>query len=153
MSQPAVVRLRRAVATDLDLVVELNAEYCVADGHRVVPELARSGLEPLLDDDRHGGVWLITHGDHHDVVGYLVVAWSWSVEIGGAEAVLDEVYVRERGRGIGSRAITLALDECRRAGMRRVFLETERPNDAARRLYRRIGFREDDSIWMSYPLE
>lgn len=147
------VRLRRATTDDLGILLELNEEYCEADGHSFDAETARRGLTPLLVDDRHGGVWMIVtsdaDADADRVEGYLVLAWSWSVEIGGAEAVLDEVYVRRRGLGIGSRAVLAALDECRRAGMRRVVLETERPNEPARQLYRRLGFEADDSIWMS----
>jgi len=33
--------------------------------------------------------------------------------------------------------------------VRRIFLETEAPNDAARRLYERHGFVAEDSIWMA----
>lgn len=147
----ADVHLRRAGPDDLDLLLELNAEYCEADGHEFEPDVSRRGLVPLLEHDRHGGVWLIIDCDGI-VDGYLVLAWSWSIEIGGAEAVLDELYVRRQGQGTGGRATTLAIEECRRAGMRRVVLETERPNEAARRLYARHGFAEDDSIWMSLAL-
>ncbi|MGB0800787.1 MAG: GNAT family N-acetyltransferase, partial [Ilumatobacteraceae bacterium] len=38
---------------------------------------------------------------------------------------------------------------CLERGMRRIFLETEAPNDAARRLYARHGFTAEDSIWMA----
>lgn len=151
MTEPAQVRLRRAGTDDLDVLLALNAEYCEADGHRFDAGIAARGLTPLLQHDRHGGVWLIIV-EPDLVEGYVVLAWSWSVEIGGAEAVLDELYVRTRGRGTGGRAVELAVEECRRAGMRRVFLESERPNEAARRLYARHGFSEDDSIWMSRPL-
>lgn len=151
MTAESGVGLRRAGPDDLDVLLELNAEYCAADGHRFDAETARGGLMPLLADDRLGGVWLIVVGT--DLVdGYVVLAWSWSVEIGGPEAVLDELYVRHRGRGTGGRAVELAVEQCRRAGMRRVFLETERPNERARRLYARHGFVEDDSIWMSQQL-
>jgi ribosomal protein S18 acetylase RimI-like enzyme len=44
------------------------------------------------------------------------------------------------------------IDDCRRRGARRIFLETERPNESARRLYARHGFTVDDSIWMSLHL-
>lgn len=155
MTGQSGVRLRRAAIDDLDLLLELNAEYCEADGHRFDEDVATRGLTPLLEHDRHGGVWLIVDADdavEGDIGGYVVLAWSWSVEIGGAEAVLDELYVRNQGRGTGGRAIELAIEECRRAGMLRVFLETERPNERARRLYTRHGFDEDDSIWMSRPL-
>jgi ribosomal protein S18 acetylase RimI-like enzyme len=140
--------IRRAVLADLPVLVELNAEYCSADGHAFDQHLARDGLEPLLVDDTHGSVWMIL--DHTGTIdGYAVLARSWSVEIGGAEMILDEIYVRTRGTGLGSRAIAELLRECASRRVKRVFLETEPPNDAARRLYERQGFTVEDSIWMS----
>jgi ribosomal protein S18 acetylase RimI-like enzyme len=41
------------------------------------------------------------------------------------------------------------VDDGRRRGLARIFLETETHNTSARRLYARHGFVEDDSIWMS----
>lgn len=145
----------RAGLEDLELLLELNAEYCAADGHAFDRDVARAGLAPLLTDDRHGGVWLIHRPDGDTTVadGYAVVAWSWSVEIGGAEAVLDELYVRTRGQGLGGSAIEAVVEQCRLHGMRRVFLETERANERARRLYGRHDFQVDDSIWMSRAID
>lgn len=149
----------RAGPDDLALLVELNAEYCAADGHHFDRDLVEDGLVPLLVDDRHGAVWLIhrpagesTVADDTVPDGYAVVAWSWSVEIGGREAVLDELFVRTRSQGIGGSAIDEVVEQCRRHGMKRVFLETERANERARRLYARHGFTADDSIWMSRTL-
>lgn len=144
--------LRRATPDDLDLLVQMNAEYCGVEGVPHDPARARAGFAPLLDSDVHGSVWMV-HDDHGRVDGYCAIAHSWSVEIGGAEVVLDEIYVRSRGRGIGSRAITAVVDEMAGRGVKRVFLETERANARARALYARHGFAEDDSVWMSRVLD
>ena len=141
------VVVRRAVPSDLETLLELAAEYCAADGHEFVESTARGGLEPMLGNDDHGTVWMIDETD-----GYAVVTWGWSVEIGGFEVVLDELYVRTRGLGKGGAALQIVIDDCRRRGAHRIFLETERPNAAARRLYERHGFTVDDSIWMSLDL-
>jgi GNAT superfamily N-acetyltransferase len=151
MTFPAAdLTLRRSEPADLDALIVLAAEYCAADGHDFDDRRVRSGLSPLLDNDRYGTVWVAESSA--GLAGYAVATWGWSVEIGGAEAVLDELYVRSRGQGTGTALLTSIVDDCRRHGMRRVFLETERRNDAARRLYARHGFVEDDSIWMSLDL-
>ena len=142
-----VVAVRRAEPSDLGVLVQLAAEYCAADGHDFVESTVRSGFEPMLGNDDHGTVWMIDETD-----GYAVVTWGWSIEIGGFEVVFDELYVRTSGRGRGSAAIEVVIDDCRRRGARRIFLETERPNESARRLYARHGFTVDDSIWMSLRL-
>jgi len=147
--------VRRAVPDDLAVLTELVAEYCQADGHRFDPVVARHGLEPLLTDDTYGAVWLIDPVEHHGsraADGYIVVTWGWSIEIGGLDVVLDEFYVRSRGRGKGSDALEIIEGDCRRRGAKRIFLETEVANQRARRLYERHGYQADTSIWMSKVL-
>jgi ribosomal protein S18 acetylase RimI-like enzyme len=46
-----------------------------------------------------------------------------------------------RGRGLGSALLLKALQGFRRAGLGRAFLEVTAQNEAAVRLYRRLGFR------------
>ena len=143
--------IRRAQLEDLDLVIEMNGEYCVAEGIDPDPIRARAGIAPLLIDDTHGSVHMILDPSGHEV-GYAVLARSWSVEVGGAEVVLDELYVRRRGEGIGSRALNALATYCRSRGVKRIFLETELANHRARALYERHGFISQDSIWMSRDL-
>jgi GNAT superfamily N-acetyltransferase len=133
------------------VLVELVAEYCGADGHVFDERIVRAGLEPLLADDTYGMIWLIDPADRI-ADGYVVVTWGWSIEIGGLDVVLDEFYVRTRGQGKGSVALGVVEAECRRRGVKRIFLETELANQGARRLYDRHGYRIDDSIWMSKEL-
>lgn len=143
--------VQRAVPDDLPVLVELVREYCAADDHVFDELVVRAGLEPLLSGDAFGVVWLIDPVDA-TADGYIVVTWGWSIEIGGLDVVLDEFYVRSRDRGKGSDALRVVEAECRRRGVKRIFLETELANDDARRLYQRHGFRTDDSIWMSKEL-
>jgi GNAT superfamily N-acetyltransferase len=138
--------VRRATHEDLTLLVELARRYCETDQHVFDEATVRAGMAGLLDSDRHGVAWII--GDP-EPVGYAVVTWGWSVEGGGPEALLDEIYVEQRGQGLGAAAVEWIIDDCRRRGMRRIFLETESHNEAARRLYARLGFTEEDSVWMS----
>lgn len=142
--------VRPAVPSDLANLIELAAEYCAADGHEFHAPTVRAGFEPLLDDDRHGIVYVAEIDGRLD--GYGVVTWGWSIEVGGADVVLDELYVRTRGLGTGTALVRRLEHECRERGVKRIFLETELPNEAARRLYAREGFEADTSIWMSKEL-
>lgn len=61
--------------------------------------------------------------------------------------ILDELHINNlaihpdaRGRGLGTRLLGRVLEEGARDGARRATLEVRRSNDAARRLYRRMGF-------------
>ena len=76
----------------------------------------------------------------------------WSIESGGRDALLDEIYVSRRDVGIGSAAVEAILADCRARRLPRIFLETETANDGARRLFLRHGFVIEESIWLSREL-
>ncbi len=140
---------RLATPADLPALLELCQEYCVEDDHAWHAERTRKALEPLLAHDRLGVVWVLGAPP----VAYAVVTWGYSIESGGRDALLDEVYVRDRGRGLGNALLARVLDDLRDRGLTRVFLETEAPNAEARRFYARHGFCEERSVWMSRTLE
>lgn len=145
--------VRPATPDDLPVLLELVAEYCMADDHVFDEQVVQAGLEPLLIDDTYGVIWVIDPDPlHGSADGYVVVTWGWSIEIGGLDVVLDEFYVRGRGQGKGGDALRVVEAECRGRGVKRIFLETELANQGARRLYERHGYRADDSIWMSKEL-
>ena len=140
--------LRRAVPADLPLVLQLIRDFYRVDGHVFNEERLLPALEPLLEDDSFGIVWLIGQ----PVGGYAIVCWSYSLESGGPEALLDEIYVADRGNGIGSAAMQAILDQVAALGVGKMFLETELRNARARDFYARAGFEADDSVWMSCDL-
>lgn len=142
--------VRRAEPTDLEVLIELAAEYCEADDHAFDESTVRAGFGPLLDGDQFGVVFVAEIDGTVD--GYAVVSWGWSIEIGGMDVVLDELYTRTKGRGAGTVLLHHVEADCRARGVKRIFLETELPNEGARRLYSREGFQADTSIWMSKEL-
>jgi ribosomal protein S18 acetylase RimI-like enzyme len=139
-----MVEIRRAAPADLDRLVELHAAFCVLDAHPFSAARARAAFGPLLTDDQHGVVWITERPD-----AYAVLTWGWSIEAGGAEAVLDEIYVSDRGAGAGSMLIEHLISDAEHRGLARVFLETELHNERVRGFYARHGFESDDSVWMS----
>ena len=148
MTSPEGAGVRRARPADLDVLVDLHRAFCHADRHPFDTARALAAFAPLLRDDRWGVVWLAAPD-----LGYAVLTWGWSIEAGGAEAVLDEIFVRDRGRGLGSLLVEHLIADGRSRGLVRIFLETESHNDGARSFYGRHGFRVDDSIWMSLELQ
>lgn len=141
------VRLGRPA--DVDALVGLVREYCAEDDHVFEVSRVRAALAPLLAHDRYGVIWVIGE----PLQGYAVVTWGYSLESGGLDALLDEVYVRKRGRGLGARLVRAAMDDSAARGIGRMFLETEGNNEGARRFYARHGFQIEDSVWMSRELE
>ena len=73
------------------------------------------------------------------VIGYGVLAYTYSQEAGGKVVWLEEIYVcrEHRGRGYGSEFIDFVLEKI---PAKRYRLETEPENEDAARLYLRKGF-------------
>ena len=138
------VLLQRARLDDLPLILELVAEFCVTDEHAFEEGRVTRALTPLLAHDEFGVVYLLDNAQ-----GYLVVTWGYSLESGGREALIDEIYLRRRGEGMGSRVMNALFEEMAARGVVKLFLETETHNTRARGFYARNGFAADDSIWMS----
>ena len=72
--------------------------------------------------------------------GYILVSHTWSNEVGGMVALLEELYfVPEfRGKGLGTEALEWFRKEYESA--RRLRLEVNRENAGAIRLYQRKGY-------------
>ena len=95
--------------------------------------LRRAGLLPLLVDETYGQVWVLDSAGHID--GYAVVTWSWSLESGERDSILDEMYVENGSASGGSRLLRAALAGAREAGAQAVFLKTEGHNGGVRSFY------------------
>ncbi len=128
------------IAALLPLVPAFHADAAIVQSE----EMRRAAIQPLLDGSPLGAVYLI--GPRRAPIGYIVVTFGWSVEFGGMDAFVDELYIRRavRGRGIATEvlsALPLALGQ---AGVRAIHLEVDQDNTAAQKLYTRSGFRARD---------
>ncbi len=146
MSEPA---FRPATPADLDALVAMMREFYAHESMRFDPGVARAAMLGLLEDPSRGRAWLIA--DAEGPAGYLALTLGWSLEFGGRDAFLDEIFLAERlrGRGVGARAIDVALEACRALGVRALHLEVERGNARAQSLYRRMGFEDHDRYLMT----
>ena len=140
--------VRRAKEQDYPELLDLIKQFYRLDGHDFDAARIERALRPLLHDDTHGHVWLL--GEHP--IGYAIVTWSWSLESGGRDCILDELYVASRGNGLGTHLMAQVINHARHAGAAAMFLETEAPNERARHFYRHLGFQVEDSTWLSRNL-
>ena len=145
----SVERIRRATSDDLEPLMPLIRSFYEIDQHEFDESFVRQALIPLLGDDAFGQVWVTDDGE---LGGYAVVTWGYSLESGGRECLVDEIYVERRSNGSGARLLDAALEGARQAGARAVFLETEAHNERVRSFYVRSGFEIEDSVWMSRSL-
>lgn len=124
-------------------------EYYEFDHLTFDETVARRALEEMISNEAFGRIWLIYYAD--ETVGYVVLTLGYSLEYGGRDAFIDEVYIREshRGKGIGPAAIAYAEEQCRLLGVRALHLEVEHANTNAYGVYRKVGFVDHERYMMT----
>ncbi len=143
------MNFRIAENSDTETLVELIGEYYEYDCHPFDDDKVRTALGNLLNDNSLGRVWLIQDGSA--AIGYIVLTFGYSLESGGRDALLDELYSREshRSQGAGRKVIQFVEGVCHSLGIQVLNLEVERRNTAAQCFYRKVGFEDQDSYLMT----
>lgn len=133
--------LTLARAEHLEMLLPLVAAFHREEDLGLSDEHRTAALQPLLEGVPHGAAYLI--GPVKAPIGYVIVTFGWSIELGGLDGFIDELYVREgvRGRGIATEVLLALPRALSEAGMKALHLEVDRDNALAQRLYRKTGFR------------
>lgn len=132
--------LHLAKTTDLTVLLPLVEAFHASHDISMPDAQRQEALLPLLDGVPHGAIYLI--GPARAPVGYVVITFGWSIEFGGLDAFIDELYIRPavRGRGMASDALIALPNALAEAGVKAVHLELDQDNETAQRLYTRAGF-------------
>lgn len=138
MSDPV---FRPAALSDLEELLPLLRRFYEHFGYPFDEDVKRRTVAELVSSPVSGRLVAISRDGR--IVGYAVVAFSFSLEYEGKTAFLDELFIdeKERGRGIGSLALAHVESLCRTEGVNALHLETEETNSGAADLYARSGFR------------
>lgn len=133
--------LHLARTQDMDRLLPMVIAFQEELGIDLDPDARNAGLAPLLDGSPHGVAYLI--GPQRAPIGYVVISFGWSLEFGGMDGFVDEIYIRPgvRGRGIGSEVLTSLPKALAAAGLKALHLEVRRDDEKTRRLYKRLRFR------------
>ena len=145
-----MVTLRLATSEDYQDLIPLIKEFCEIDNHEFDDARIEKSLVPLLKDAVLGRVIILEV--EGELKGYAVLTWGWSLESGGREALLDEIYVRERNQGWGTLLLDKVVATAKENNAQIIFLETELANERVRDFYLRHGFNKEDSIWLSQKI-
>ena len=139
---------RRAIVTDVPALVELMEAFYAEAAMPLDRDWAGRAFEQLLGDPTRGAIWLVLDGD--SPVGHVVLTVRFSMEYGGLDAFIDDLYVRPEHRrsGVATAALAALFEDCRLRGVLAVHVEVGQDNDAARKLYERFGLelRSDDRL-------
>jgi diamine N-acetyltransferase len=140
---------RLAADSDAAALLKFMKAYYAFDGHGFDEQKASVALTTLLRDPNLGRVWLIL--DSEVPVGYVVICFSYSLEWLGRDAFVDEFYLlpEYRGHGWGRRTMAFVEDAARSLNVRALHLEVVRQNAAALQVYRKLGFKDRESTFLS----
>lgn len=136
--------LRQASPDNCALLVDLMTEFYAEADYPLNRRRAEAAFSELLADPRLGLVWVIEV--ESAPVGYVVMTLGYSMEYGGRDAFVDDLFIRPdfRGHGLGTLAVETVRAACAERGVRAIHLEVGRDNDAAQSVYRRAGFVDTD---------
>jgi ribosomal protein S18 acetylase RimI-like enzyme len=78
----------------------------------------------------------------HKFAGYVVLTFGFSLEYGGIDAYVDELWINPEFRGLGFATQTLEFLtlECQKLNIVALHLEVDSTNQIAKKLYAKTGF-------------
>jgi ribosomal protein S18 acetylase RimI-like enzyme len=140
-----------AGASEADLLVSLARAFHCEDGHPLSPE-SEIALRQIVSGEPMARCWLIRCAAN--LVGYVVLTLGFSVEHGGRDGFVDDLYLvpAVRGYGLGQTVLDFTLEQARLLGITTLHLEVEPENERAISLYRSRGFAENGRRLMSVRL-
>lgn len=135
-----MTQLSLAKSDDLDCLARLVGAFQAEQGINQDEATRRSALAPLLEGCPHGAAYLI--GPARAPIGYIIVSFGWSVEVGGMDGRVDGLYIRPavRGRGIGSEVLMSLPKALGNAGLKALHLSVKSEDDRAKRFYQKLHF-------------
>lgn len=138
--------LHLAKPDDLDRVLALVSAFQTEAAIEQTDADRRAALEPLLAGSPYGAVYLI--GPARAPIGYLVVTFGWSIEFGGMDGKINEIFIRPgvRGRGVASEALAAVSAMLGSVDMKAIHLEVDPANESALRLYKRAHFKVREGL-------
>lgn len=136
---------------DAELLIAFAQAFHREDGHPLSAE-GEAALRQIAGVEPMARCWIIRRAN--EAIGYLVLTLGFSIEHGGRDGFIDDLYLipSARGAGAGSVVLDFALEEARGLGIHMLHLEVDAANDRAMSLYRSRGFAENGRRLMSLRL-
>lgn len=153
------MKVTRQLGSGLAALVDLEAHYpdqlldFIADcrAHDGLPydrTQTREALHTALANPALARCWSIELDGQ--LAGYLAVSLGFSLEFGGKDAFLDELYVAPefRRRGLASFALQSLDNFLQGDGVKAVHLEVHRDNHSAQAVYEGLGYERREQLFL-----
>ena len=143
------IQFRQARKADMDIVLEMMSDFSAIDQYPFDMALRKENLSTFIGNHELGRLWIICH--QNEIVGYMVLAYSFSFEFKGRDAFIDELYLKEnyRSKGTGGKALDFILLQAHELGVKAIHLEVEIHNEKGNKLYFKKGFKNHNRILMT----
>jgi GNAT superfamily N-acetyltransferase len=147
MLKPTLI-IERADASNVDvalplLIVQMQEHHVRVESMRGGKEGFYEAVRGLVDPKKKRGAVILARDAHTGpALGVAVLAYTWTIEVGGPCAWLDELYVipEIRGQGLGTLLLHHAMLAARGDGCLALDLEVDANHARAESLYDREGF-------------
>ena len=140
--------IHRAGLGDLDVMAVLAGSYHEFEGIPSDLETRRAVLKPLLADDSLGAIFIANVGEVP--AGYIAVCFGYSIELGGRDAFVDELFVEPgfRGHGLGHALVDHAAVFLKGKGVAAMTLEVARANIRGAAFYGKLAFEKRERYFL-----
>ena len=124
---------------DADALLAMARAFHNEAGHPLDP-MGEAAVVQIARGEPFARAWILSHG--RTALGYVVITLGYSIEYGGRDGFIDDLYLipEARGRGLGRKLLEFTLAEAAGLGITTLHLEVETENEHADRLYRAVGF-------------
>lgn len=146
------ITIHSASAADIPELVALMREFYGDANYALDEAWASSSFAALLGDSSRGAAWIAR--EDGVPAGHIVLALRHSMEFGGTDGFIDDLFVRasHRRRGLGGALMDELFRECHRRGVLAVHVETGFDNEAAKALYDRHGLKDRQRLLLTAKL-
>jgi len=122
-----------ATPDDAPQLLKLVSAFHTEFGIERSDDQRTAAIAPLLEGSPLGAAWLF--GPTKAPTGYTIISFSWSMEFGGMDAFVDELFIRPnvRKRGIASEVLLAISSSLSDVGVKALHLEVDREDEASAR--------------------
>lgn len=107
-------------------------------------EHVTSAFSFLIANPKQGDVFLISidQDDEQEIIGFVVLCYSFSIELGGQIAVIDQIFLQQdwRRQGVGSHILPKIEAHATEKACQAVILEVNIGNSGAREFYEQFDY-------------
>ncbi len=134
-----LLEIRSATSTDIPALVDLMADFYSEATYVLDREWAARSFVALLADPKRNAAWIAWIDGKP--VGHAVLCARHSMEFGGLDGSIDDLYVHPVGRrrGIGRALLERLVAHARAHGVLALHVEAAPDNAAAQALYATLG--------------